>query len=121
MGIGGMLGSLARHGVVLLFALIGTAWLPYATLTVNVVGCFAIGFISQWAYQHELTGAWWVVGVRVGLLGGLTTFSTFGLDVFREWQAGRTSVSLALILLHCILGLAAVACGISLAQHRAAH
>ena len=118
VGLGGMLGSLARYGIMLLFALIGPAWLPIATLAANVLGCLAIGYVSQWAYHAELTHHWWVVGVRVGLLGGLTTFSSFGLDVIREWQAGRTTFSLALVAAHCAAGIAAVALGIALARQQ---
>lgn len=116
VGIGGMLGALARYALMLLFSRMGAAWLPYATLTVNVVGCFAIGFIAQWAFHQEMNSHWWVIGVRVGLLGGLTTFSSFGLDVVREWQGGRNGMSLMLILLHCILGFGAVLAGMALAR-----
>lgn len=116
VGVGGMVGSLARYGIVLLFALIGPAWLPLATLAANVLGCFAMGYISQWAYHEGLTHHWWVVGARVGLLGGFTTFSSFGLDVFREWQAGRATYSAGLVLSHCLFGLAAIALGIAAAQ-----
>ena len=59
---------------------------------------------------------WWVVGVRVGLLGGLTTFSSFALEVVREWQSGRNGISLALVCLHCALGVAAVVIGMAIAR-----
>ncbi len=111
-----MLGALARYGILLIFSVIGPSWLPVATLVANLGGCLAIGYISQWAVQQDLTHHWWIVGVRVGLLGGLTTFSSFALDVVRQWQLGRSGLSLGLIAAHCALGIAAVALGMSLAR-----
>ena len=114
VGVGGMLGSMARYGLLQLFSAIGPAWLPAATLSANVLGCFAIGYVSQWAFHQQLTGTWWIVGIRVGLLGGLTTFSSFALDVLREWQNGRAGFSVALVCMHVALGLAAVAAGVAI-------
>ena len=53
---------------------------PYGTLTVNVLGSFAMGFLT-WMFLHK-----WSVDVvlrnaiLVGLLGGFTTFSSFSVD-----------------------------------------
>jgi CrcB protein len=84
VAIGGALGSLSRHGV---NHVIHGQWLvmrfPLATAVVNVAGCFIIGVLSgliasdRVALRHH-----WREFVFVGLLGGFTTFSTFGLDTF---------------------------------------
>ncbi len=119
IGLGGMAGAVARHGLTQLFSLIGPAWLPIATLTVNVGGCFAIGALAQWSLQQELPKEWWVVGLRVGLLGGLTTFSTFGLDIVRLWNENQRSASTGLLLGHLVLGVTAVAAGLMVAKQPA--
>jgi fluoride exporter len=116
VALGGMLGALLRHALSWGFAQIGPAWLPIATLTANVAGCLAIGWLAQWALQLSLTYEWWAVGLRVGLLGGLTTFSSFALDVVRLWHEHRGFYTLSLILAHLLLGIAAVLVGVSLAR-----
>ena len=78
---GGAVGSVGRY---LAMAAVGH-WLgtgfPYATLTVNVAGCFVMGVLAElaalaWSPSPELRAL-----VMVGLLGGFTTFSSFALDV----------------------------------------
>ena len=113
---GGMLGAVLRHALSTLFSLISPSWLLFATLAANVLGCFAIGWLAQWSFQSDLFGAWWVVGIRVGFLGGLTTFSSFGLELVRLWQAGRTLESLGLGATHLVVGIAAVVAGMTLAR-----
>ncbi|RMF37970.1 MAG: CrcB family protein [Planctomycetota bacterium] len=116
VALGGMLGSLLRHALSMLFALAGPGWVPIATLAANVIGCGMIGALAVWSFQQSLSTSWWVVGARVGLLGGLTTFSSFGLDVVRVWQSGKLSWSLTLTCLHVALGISAVVAGMRWAE-----
>ncbi len=110
---GGMVGSVARHGLNWVFYQLGPSWLPVATLTANCVGCFVIGWLFQWSINLQNSDYWWVIGLRVGVLGGLTTFSTFGLEVVRAWQVERTGLAIALVIAHVVLGLAAVVIGMN--------
>lgn len=112
IAVGGMIGTLMRHAVASLFAIAGASWLPGATLVVNVCGCFAIGYIGAYAIQHQLESHWMIMAVRVGLLGGLTTFSSFGMDIVRLWQNGRQDLASCLVFAHVGLGLAAVVLGL---------
>jgi fluoride exporter len=113
---GGALGSLARYwfqGAVYTAANIG---FPVGTVVVNVVGCFCIGFLtgifrSPIAMREEIR-----IGLTVGLLGGFTTFSAFGLETFLLAQEGQSWLALLNVTLSCVLGLAAVWCGYRLAQ-----
>ena len=116
VAVGGLVGSVLRHGTVGIFSLIGVAWMPLATLAVNIVGCLAIGFLAQWSLAQNLENHWWVVGLRAGVLGGLTTFSSFGLDVVRLWQAERPEVAVGLASAHVLLGIGAVVVGMQLAR-----
>ncbi|MEZ6077996.1 MAG: fluoride efflux transporter CrcB [Pirellulaceae bacterium] len=115
VAIGGAAGSLARYALLLVFSLPGAAWLPVATLTANLIGCLAIGFVAQWSAQGvgRTLGA---IGIRIGLLGGLTTFSSFALDSLRLWQSDRVAGTVGLIAAHVLLGLAAAAVGVWLAR-----
>ncbi len=116
VAVGGLLGSTARHGLTQVFAVSGQGMLPIATLSANVVGCFLIGVLAHWSRHAGTTDVWWVVGARVGLLGGLTTFSSFGLDVVRCWIDSRSFASAALVVAHVGLGLAAVALGMAVSR-----
>ncbi|GAB5405432.1 MAG: hypothetical protein Aurels2KO_36630 [Aureliella sp.] len=110
-----MTGALLRHGVTSLLAAIGTHWAPIATLLVNTLGCFAIGALFSWSLSQQLHSHWLTIGVRVGLLGGLTTFSSFALDAVNTWNQ-RPSHSILLIAAHLSLGLVALLAGMALAS-----
>lgn len=103
---GGSCGSVLR-------ALIGflmKSFLPWPTLVVNLLGAFLIGFLvrlSENQTNTESFRAFWIIG----LCGGFTTFSTFGMDVMNfiktgEWTHGFIYLSLNLFgtLLAIFLG-----------------
>jgi CrcB protein len=90
VGLGGALGSLARHGVNHLVARrLGDPG-PYATAAVNLLGCAAIGVLAGLVASGRLS---LTPALRsfafVGVLGGFTTFSSFGLDTFTLAGEGR--------------------------------
>ncbi len=114
VALGGLVGTVLRHGTVSLFTLAGSAWLPLATLAVNIVGCFAIGCVAQWSVAQQMENHWWTVAIRAGLLGGLTTFSSFGLDIVRLWQAERPEAAVGLAAAHVLLGVVAIVLGMQL-------
>lgn len=115
VALGGMIGTLLRHGLNSTIRAVSPQWLPLSTLLVNIVGCFAIGWLFRWALDRQVTNSWWEVGLRVGILGGLTTFSSFALEVVSAWHV-RPLVGLAIVAGHFGLGLVAVALGIGLAN-----
>lgn len=110
IAVGGALGSVARHGV---NHLVHIRWLttrfPLGTVVVNVAGCFVIGLLAGLLASERIAlRAHWREFIFVGLLGGFTTFSTFGLDTFvltRDGSAGPAAVN---VVLQVIGGLAAV-------------
>jgi len=62
---------------------------PYGTLAVNVLGAFIIGFLMEFGLHSTLIPAHLRVGLTVGFLGGLTTFSTFSYETFRLLEDGE--------------------------------
>lgn len=100
IAVGGALGSLARHGVnhLLHSRLLATRF-PAGTMAVNLIGCFAIGLLAGLLAANRLELRFhWREFVFVGLLGGFTTFSTFGLDTFllaRTHSPGQALVNVA--------------------------
>jgi CrcB protein len=114
IALGGALGSMARHAINQLVAgFIGR--LPLGTAIVNVAGCFVIGVLAGLLATSRLgMGPSSRAFVFVGLLGGFTTFSTFGLDTF---VLSRSSIVLAgwNVAIHVAGGLMAVWAGYHLA------
>lgn len=109
IGVGGFLGSILRYlfsGVVQ-GALRSTDF-PYGTLAVNLTGCLLIGLLSQLA---ESQGAFTVetrAFLFIGLLGGFTTFSTFGNETMNLFRTSESLLAVLNLALHIVLGLGAV-------------
>jgi CrcB protein len=87
---------------------------PFGTFTVNILGCFLIGI--AWATLSSHPQNLWTPFLMIGILGGFTTFSTFGLESIQFYQAGKTGILLAYVLLSNIVGLLAVLVGIKLVE-----
>lgn len=108
---GGAVGSLARYLLGTLIARGAGGAFPWGTLAVNLAGCFAIGIVA--AFGERSGGLTPVVRLSlvVGLLGGFTTFSSFGLETFRMMVDGRWAGAAGYVLASNLLGLAAVWAG----------
>jgi CrcB protein len=81
---------------------------PWATLTVNVLGSFAMGLLAGWLARHGGHGEGWRLLLGVGLLGGYTTFSSFSLEfaLFVERGAvAQAAFYVALSLAACFAGI----------------
>ena len=118
IGAGGALGAMARHGVNHLLQGRFQAF-PAGIFVVNVAGCLAIGVLAGLVASTRLhIGELGRTFVVVGLLGGFTTFSSYGLDTFTLTRGGHTGLALANALGQAAAGLAAVWLGFSAAAWR---
>ena len=77
---GGALGAALRF-------LVGDAMLrqfgngfPWGTLTVNLAGAFAAGYVMVWLQSRGTAALYWRAFLIVGIIGGLTTFSSMMLE-----------------------------------------
>ncbi|MBI1336403.1 MAG: fluoride efflux transporter CrcB [Phycisphaera sp.] len=120
IGIGGATGSLLRYSVSgwmqRIGERLGDGSFPLGTLTVNVVGCFLIAVLNV-----ALIGPWMVreeyrIGLLVGVLGGFTTFSSFGWETLSLVNNGQWAYAVTNIVLNNLLGLAAALAGYRLAM-----
>jgi CrcB protein len=111
--IGGALGAGARYSVSLLLPVAkeGVRF-PWATLSVNLIGCLLIGFLWQLADKNSQMNAFLVIG----FLGGFTTFSSFGLDGLKLIQQNAYVPFTAYVLTSNIVGLFCVFLGVKMAE-----
>ena len=107
---GGVLGSLSRYAVGLGLPHEAGAW-PWATFTVNLTGCLAMGLLVAYLVARPGTHRLARPFVGVGVLGGWTTFSSFAVDVLQQTHAGHGGRAAAYIASSIILGVAAVGFG----------
>src|SRR6476659_7094147 len=82
VGLGGFVGTLARYWLSGLVARRYGETFPFGTLVVNAVGCFVIGFLFYYFYDRSLANPTFRTVIFIGLLGGFTTFSSYGLQTF---------------------------------------
>ena len=116
-GAGGFIGSILRYSI----GLFVSQWpasekFPFATLIVNLIGCLVIGFLSQLAEFRGMFPAEARVFIFVGVLGGFTTFSSFGNETMDLWRGAREVLAVVNVAGHIIFGLSAVWLGRLLAN-----
>jgi len=114
VGVGGFAGSIMRYLVAVLFASQVPSVFPYATLTVNIVGCFVIGVLFALSDRGNFLSPEWRILLTTGFCGGFTTFSTFSYESLRLMQDGEYLYLAAYVLLSVVIGLAATYVGIIL-------
>ena len=93
---------------------IDSASFPYATLAVNVIGCFIMGVASAYFIKISTTNDNLKLLILTGTLGGFTTFSAFSLDTIYMIEKNLYLTALSYILLSVILSLLSVVLGIFL-------
>jgi fluoride exporter len=116
VGLGGFVGSISRYllgGFVQ--QLSQSVDFPYGTLTVNLIGCFVIGFLSQLAESRGVFTPETRLLVFIGVLGGFTTFSSFGNETLNLFRDGQAWMALGNIGANVILGLVLVWLGRTIA------
>ena len=107
LAVGGAVGSLARYG---LAGVVNARAHPLGTVTVNVVGSFAIGLlVGYWGFHVDSP---FRIAISIGLLGGFTTFSTFAIDAIYLWEKGETNIAVASVIVSVLVGLGAAVVGL---------
>ena len=115
--VGGGLGSVGRYAVGRFIARVTPTdlepphWLdlyPIATMLVNIVGCAIIGFVWAWALAKGQGQSPTMVFLIVGVLGGFTTFSSFGWETLELIQNQRIGLACVYVIMSLVLGLLGV-------------
>lgn len=121
VGLGGFFGSLARYGLTLVVQRqFPGSLFPWGTLAVNLLGCFLIGIIAGIAQERQVLSPGISVFLLIGVLGGFTTFSTFGYETFALLREAAFLQAAATVLLHIVAGVALVWLGFVLSTGKLA-
>jgi fluoride exporter len=113
IGIGSCIGGIFRY---LLSQFIQNKFLsafPFGTMSVNIIGCFLIGFIFGLSERGNFTMEWRLFLVT-GFLGGFTTFSSFSNETVALLRDGQIWHAFLYIACSVVIGLLATFTGISL-------
>lgn len=117
IGAGGFVGASTRYAVGRwVNDLAGNPSFPYGTLTVNVVGCLLIGVLAGLTATRTVIGVDARAFLIVGVLGGFTTFSAFGLETIELMRRGEHFVGVTNVALSVALSLIAVWAGLKIAD-----
>jgi CrcB protein len=80
VGIGGLMGSVARYGLHLLISSRSLSVFPWGTFTVNIAGCLLIGLLVGLESRNVLVSDPFKWLLITGICGGFTTFSTYSIE-----------------------------------------
>ena len=111
VALGGAVGATARFAISHFTSLRGATLLPWGTLLANIIGCFLLGAL------HELSdlipiGEHTRAMLSVGLIGALTTFSTFTLETINLVRNHEWMPAILNLLVSIVVGFAACVAGI---------
>lgn len=110
VGSGSFIGGVGRYLVSLAMKSASKDF-PWATLLVNLVGCFIIGILWGLFSKTSSEGGNWALFLSVGLCGGFTTFSTFSKEALMMLQGGNTWGFIGYVCLSVVAGIALVSLG----------
>jgi len=89
---------------------------PLGTFVVNISGCLVIGFLAQLAETKSIVAPEYRAFFLIGILGGYTTFSSFGYETMQLIKSGEILYAISNSVLQVVLGLICVWLGMVLAR-----
>lgn len=109
VGAGGFIGAICRYGLSgLVQRSAALSSFPYGTLAVNMLGCLLIGLAIGLMENRQLFGPDFRLFALIGVLGGFTTYSTFGYETFALLRDADYLRAFANVAIHVVLGVALV-------------
>jgi len=110
IGVGGFIGAILRFSIAGWVGKATTTAFPWGTLSVNILGSFVIGFLFLYFQQSNLSPAQKALFIT-GLLGALTTFSTFSLDTVLLMEKELYLKAFSNVVLNVVFSLSATLLG----------
>lgn len=111
IGLAGLTGTLLRYWLSGLVARQYGETFPWGTMTVNMIGCLLTGAVFYLTEERFLVNPTLRTVILIGLMGGFTTFSSFGLQTFTLLQDGEFGLATLNIGVSNALGLLMVWAG----------
>jgi CrcB protein len=111
VALGGAIGASCRWLLDRFIESRSDAVFPWSTFTINVTGCLLIGVLTEQLVDRHHIPAWIRIGLIVGVLGGYTTFSTFGQETFGLIESRDLAVAFGYVLASVGLGVVGVYAG----------
>ncbi len=96
--VGGGIGSVARYLTTLAAVRFVSVSFPFGTLLVNLLGCFAIGFVHAFATLTVRLSPETRLFLTTGVMGGMTTYSSFNYESLQMLERGETLLATAYIV-----------------------
>ncbi|SJZ56833.1 camphor resistance protein CrcB [Trichlorobacter thiogenes] len=91
-------GGLTRYYLsVWIHSLLGRSF-PYGTFAVNIIGAYLIGLIMELSLRSTMIPGMLRIGLTVGFMGGLTTFSSFSYETFKLLEDGQFAMAFVNVL-----------------------
>ena len=110
VGIGGFIGASSRYLITIVMSRFIGSTFPYGTLLCNIIGAFLIGIFMAISSTYNWMSDEVTLFLTTGILGGLTTFSTFSYETISLFETGEyvmASVNIFGSVILC-LGFAAI-------------
>ncbi|RDW18671.1 fluoride efflux transporter CrcB [Oceanobacillus arenosus] len=114
VAIGGIIGAVGRYSISVLFS--GTGF-PYATLTVNFIGCFFLSFLMNHDAIKKKLPPEVFTALTVGVISSFTTFSTFAVETI-ELLTSSLGLAITYIIISVLGGLICCYIGFMIAARK---
>ncbi len=115
VALGGAIGASLRYGAGLMLAKPQMLF-PWPTWWVNVMGCLCAGVFFALSQKYTFLQQEARLLLMVGVLGGFTTFSSFGLETFQLLKQGAVSIAVSYVVSSLMVGVIMLALGFYVTQ-----
>ena len=105
VGLAGIVGALLRYYLGLFVGGLWNGLFPLATWLANIIGCFALGWLTAYLPRLRNLPPYVVTGLGTGLVGSFTTFSTFSVETVQLLHTSHLELALFYVFLSMCGGL----------------
>jgi fluoride exporter len=105
VGLAGIVGALLRYYLGLFVGALWNGLFPLATWLANIIGCFALGWLTAYLPRLRTIPPYVVTGLGTGLVGSFTTFSTFSAETVQLLRTSHFGLALFYVFLSMCGGL----------------